>query len=150
MEGTDNEYSCAYTYLAWASSNDWSVIFIICWRISPISCFLVSWSGVVGPPWFGSTGCIPYPWGIIPTWEVTGCIMRLCSSIIILAAASTNNRRALGTAAEQPLTPAELKHQICCFVAFRYENLPSPYSTTIRSPHTAVSHASYATLSTEH
>ena len=29
-----------FTCLAWASSKDWSVIFIICWRISPMSCFL--------------------------------------------------------------------------------------------------------------
>lgn len=63
---------------------------------------------------------------------------------------NTNNRRALRTAAEAPLTPAELKHQLCCVVAFRYEHLPSPYNTTIRSPHTAVPHASSDSLSLGH
>lgn len=74
-----------YTHLACASSSDWSVMFMICCKISEMSCFRTSfWS--CGGPWpLGSWDCggMPYPcWGspAMLCWE-TGCII-LCGSSI--------------------------------------------------------------------
>ena len=69
------------TDLAWASSKLWSVMVMICWRTSPISCFL--WSP--GSPWAAccivSYPCWPTTLGILATGPC-GCIS-LCGSSML-------------------------------------------------------------------
>ena len=63
-----------YRHLACASSRLWSVIVIICWRISPISCF--RWSEGSSPC------CTGIPYGLIAfAFAICPCIIRCWSSI---------------------------------------------------------------------
>ena len=64
-------------YLAWASSRLWSVMVIICCKMSPMSCFLPSPSVPPVPSCMccGRPGCPAMP---TPVWE---CINLGCSSI---------------------------------------------------------------------
>ena len=59
-----SRYTINDTHLACASSKLWSVMVMICCRISPISCFLASCECVC-------SGCCPCCWSTVP-WLVTG------------------------------------------------------------------------------
>lgn len=81
-------------YLAWASSRLWSVMVIICCKMSPMSCFLPSPSVPPVPSMcWDRPGCPAIP---TPAWE---CINRGCSSIsydlFVLTSVSISQKRIL-------------------------------------------------------